>query len=115
MKSKKNIKMKYFFFLLLISLIILKFFNTPYNLYSILNWNYNERMKQQYGYCNNESWGFYDLITKKFNLKDESIKIINDEGHITLKNLFSLKKNNFINAKYLILQTKSWNIFQKST
>jgi hypothetical protein len=103
MKSKKNIKMKYFFFLLIISLIILKFFNTPYNLYSILNWNYNERMKQQYGYCNNESWGFYDLITKKFNLKDESIKIINDEGHVTLENLFSLKKNNFINAKYLIL------------
>jgi hypothetical protein len=60
-------------------------------------------MKQQYGYCNNESWGFYDLITKKFNLKDESIKIINDEGHVTLENLFSLKKNNFINAKYLIL------------
>ena len=87
----------------MIILIILKFFNLPYNLYSILNWNYDERMEQQYGYCKNESWGFYNSITKQFDLKKEKIKIINDEGFITLENLFNLKKSNLINSKYLIL------------
>tara|TARA_B100001287_G_C22627794_1_gene503466 strand:- start:381 stop:815 length:435 start_codon:yes stop_codon:yes gene_type:complete len=106
MKLKKNYNIKIFFLIFIFSLIILKFFNTPYNFYSILNWNYDDRMEQQYGYCKNESWGFYNLITKKFNLKNQNIKIINDEGHVTLENLFNLKKRYTLdnyNTKYLIL------------
>ena len=68
MNLKTSKKIKFLFLILIFLLIVLKFFNTPYNLYSILNWNYNDRMEQQYGYCKNESWGFYNLITKKFNL-----------------------------------------------
>ena len=34
-------------------------------------------MEHEYGYCKNESWGFYNLITKKFNLQNQDIKIIN--------------------------------------
>ena len=119
MKLKKNYNIKNFFLIFIFSLIILKFFNTPYNFYSILNWNYDDRMEQQYGYCKNESWGFYNLITKKFNLKNQNIKIINDEGHVTLENLFDLKKRYALdnnNTKYLILlnfQSKNnENIFQ---
>ncbi len=103
MKLKKKIEVKFLFLFFLILLIILKFFNTPYNLYSLLNWNYEDRMKQQYGNCENESWGFYNLITKKFNLKDQNIKIINDEGHVTLENLFDLKKDNSTDTKYFVL------------
>ena len=106
MKLKKISDIKYLFLILFFLLIILKFFNTPYNLYSILNWNYNDRMEQEYGYCKNESWGFYNLITKKFNLQNQDIKIINDEGHVTLENLFNLKKKySFDNndKKFLIL------------
>ena len=106
MKLKKNYNIKIFFYIFIFSLIILKFFNTPYNFYSILNWNYDDRMEQQYGYCKNESWGFYNLITKKFNLKNQNIKIINDEGHVTLENLFNLKKRYALDnydTKYLIL------------
>lgn len=97
----KNLK-KYFF-LIIMTLIILKLFNTSYNFYSILNWNYQERLKQNYGVCGNESWGFYDIITNKFNLSNSDITIINDEGHITLENLFNLKKNNNTTNTHIIL------------
>jgi len=97
----KNLK-KYFF-LIIMTLIILKLFNTSYNFYSILNWNYKERLKQNYGVCGNESWGFYDIITNKFNLSNSDITIINDEGHITLENLFNLEKNNNTNNVHIIL------------
>jgi len=97
----KNLK-KYFF-LIIMTLIILKLFNTSYNFYSILNWNYKERLKQNYGVCDNESWGFYDIITNKFNLSNSDITIINDEGHITLENLFNLEKNNNTNNVHIIL------------
>ena len=97
----KNLK-KYFF-LIIMTLIILKLFNTSYNFYSILNWNYKERLKQNYGVCGNESWGFYDIITNKFNLSNSDITIINDEGHITLENLFNLAKNNNTNNVHIIL------------
>ena len=95
MKLKKYKNIKYIFSFIFIVFIILKFFNTPYNFYSILNWNYEKRMEQNYGFCKNESWGFYNLITKKFNLQNQDIKIINDEGHVTLENLFNLKKKIF--------------------
>ncbi len=99
MKSKKNYDIKFLSLILIFLLIILKFFNAPYNLYSILNWNYDNRMVQQYGYCKNESWGFYNLITEKFDLKNQNIKIINDEGHVTLENLFDLKKKYSFDTK----------------
>ena len=103
MKLKKNKNLINFFILSLIIIIILKFFNAPYNLYSILNWNYENRMEQAYGNCKNESWGFYNTVNKKFNLKNEDIKIINDDGFVTIEFLFGLKKNNFIETKYFIL------------
>lgn len=97
-KELKNIGLT-----LIIILIILKFFNTPYNLYSILNWNYEKRMEQNYGFCNNESWGFYNLVINKFNLVDNEIFILNDENHVTLENFFNIKKSNKSNTKYIII------------
>ena len=103
MQLKKLNNKKYLLILLVFLFIIFKFFDTPYNLYSILNWNYDERMEQKYGYCKNESWGFYKTIKNKFNLEGENIKIINDEGHVTLENLFNIKKDNSNETKYFIL------------
>lgn len=97
-KELKNIGLT-----LIIILIIFKFFNTPYNLYSILNWNYEKRMEQNYGFCNNESWGFYNLVVNKFNLVDNEIFILNDENHVTLENFFNIKKSNKSNTKYIII------------
>ena len=52
----KEKEVKYIGIVVIILLIIFKFFNTPYNFYSILNWNYEKRMEQNYGFCQNESW-----------------------------------------------------------
>lgn len=101
-KIKRN-KFKQLIFLFLISLGTLKFFEAPYNLYSLLNWNYNDRMEQVYGYCKNESWGFYKTVNDKFDFKDKNLRIFNDEGNVTLENLFNLKKTSENNTQYLMI------------
>ena len=100
MKAKE---IKYIGVIIIIILIIFKFFNTPYNFYSILNWNYEKRMEQNYGFCKNESWGFYNHVIKKFDLSGQEINTINDEGHVTLENLFDIKKSKDNKSNYLIL------------
>ena len=100
MKAKE---IKYVGIIVIIILIIFKFFNTPYNFYSILNWNYEKRMEQNYGFCKNESWGFYNHVIKKFDLSGQEINTINDEGHVTLENLFDIKKSKDNKSNYLIL------------
>ena len=59
-KNKKNI-----LFFIIFFLIIFKFFNTPYNAYSLILWDYDKRMTQAYGFCKNESWGFYNYVISK--------------------------------------------------
>ena len=82
----KNIKILFFF--LIFFLIVVKFFNTSYNSYSILLWDYNKRMTQEYGFCKNESWGFYNYVINKYNLQNKKINIINDEGFVKIHSLF---------------------------
>lgn len=103
MKLMKAKEIKYIGVVVIIILIIFKFFNTPYNFYSILNWNYEKRMEQNYGFCKNESWGFYNHVIKKFDLSGQKINTINDEGHVTLENLFDIKKSKDNKSIYLIL------------
>ena len=55
-------------FYLLFFIVILKYFNTPYKIYSTLKFDYKERMTQTYGFCGNESWGFYNHVIEKYNL-----------------------------------------------
>ncbi len=93
MKFIKNFELKFIFLFFIFLLALFKYFNTPYNIYSILIWNYEKRMEQAYGFCKNHSWGFYNLINKKFNLKKENITIKNDEGFVTLEPLFDFTKN----------------------
>ena len=102
-KFIKEKEVKYIGIIVIILLIIFKFFNTPYNFYSILNWNYEKRMEQNYGFCKNESWGFYNYVIQKFNLNGKEISMINDEGHTTLENLFDIKKSNNNNSNYIVL------------
>ena len=98
-------------FLLFFFIIILKFLNVFYNTYYISVSNYEKRMTSAYGYCKNESWGFFNEVYKKYNLKDKKINIINDEGHVLLDTLFNIKKT-YNDAQYLIvlnLQTTNKN------
>lgn len=103
MKSLNRRKIKFFLPFIILSLIILKFFNTPYNLYSIFNWNYEQRMEQNYGFCEKESWGFSNFVINKFDLKNKEINIINDGGYVTLERIFNIKKINSKNANFLII------------
>ena len=99
-EKKKNYKS---LFLIIFFLIILTFFNTTYNTYSILLSNYEERMIQSYGYCKNESWGFYNHVIKRFNLQNERMKIINHEGKVLIHALFENIKIVDNGFKYLMV------------
>mgnify|MGYP000035072322 FL=1 len=96
----KDIKNFYFLFFFL---IIVKFFNTFYNSYSILLWDYDMRMTQEYGFCKNESWGFYNHVIEKYDLKNEKINIINDEGFVRIYSLFKDLNVADKDYKYLML------------
>ena len=97
----KNIKKSFFF--LIFFLIIIKFFNTFYNGYSLLLWNYDKRMMHEYGFCKNESWGFYNYVIKNYNLQNKKINIINDEGFVRIYSLFKNFNITDKNYKYLII------------
>lgn len=103
MKSLDRNKIKIIFFFIIVYLIVLKFFNTPYNFYSLLNWNYEKRMEQNYGFCENESWGFYNLASKKFDLEKEEINLINDQNFVTPERLFNKIKKDSKKTKFLMI------------
>jgi len=94
-------KQKNFIIFFLLIIFIFQFFKLPYSTYNLLKWDYKNRMAQNYGYCERESWGFYDYVIERFKLKDKSITVINYEGHVTLEFLF-----NFENAVGEHYQTK---------
>ena len=103
-------KFKNFVITFALILFLFQFFKLPYSAYNLLKWDYTNRMTQSYGYCDNESWGFYNYVIEKFELKNKSINIINYEGHVKLDVLFNLNKS--IENKsnyYLILNYQSIN------
>ncbi len=103
-------KFKNFILTFVLILFILQFFKLPYSAYNLLKWDYNNRMTQFYGHCKNESWGFYNYVIEKFELKNKSINIVNYEGHITLDVLFNLNRSIENNSNYyLILNYQSIN------
>ena len=99
----KQIKQINLFIIFILVLFVFQIFKLPYSSYNVFKWDYENRMTQAYGYCEKESWGFYDYVINKFNLKNKSINIINDEGHVTLEFLFNINKSDKINSKYYII------------
>jgi hypothetical protein len=91
------------FFYLIFFIVIIKFFNSPYNAYYILKFDHNARMEKNYGFCKNESWGFYDQVTKKYDLKNQEIRIINDGGYPIIAPLFNMNQTSNKNTRFLIL------------
>ena len=89
---------------LIFVLVIMKFFNTFYGTYFTLKWDYNYRMTQSYGYCNNESWGFYNQVAKKYDLKGQEMRIINDGGYVIIHPLFkNIDQTQNKNSTFLML------------
>ena len=89
---------------LIFFIMIIKLFNAFYSTYYISKWDYKTRMTQHYGYCDRESWGFYNDVSKKFDLNNEEIRIINNGGYVTIDPLFKdINNSKDINSKYLML------------
>ena len=89
---------------LIFFIMIIKLFNAFYSTYYISRWDYKTRMTQHYGYCDRESWGFYEDVSKKFDLKNKEIRIINNGGYVIIDALFKdIKNSKKINSKYLML------------
>lgn len=89
---------------LIFFIMIIKLFNAFYSTYYVSRWDYKTRMTQHYGYCDRESWGFYNDVSKKFDLKNEEIRIINNGGYVTIDPLFKdINNSKDINSKYLML------------
>jgi len=89
---------------LIFFIMLIKLFNAFYSTYYISKWDYKTRMTQHYGYCDRESWGFYEEVSKKFDLKNEEIRIINNGGYVIIDPLFKdINNSKNINSKYLML------------
>ena len=94
----------------LLILFLFQFFKLPFSTYNLLIWDTRERMTQSYGYCERESWGFYDYVIKKFKLENKNINIINHQGHVTLEYLFNINRSIDEQTNYyLILNYESLN------
>ena len=89
---------------LIFFIMIIKLFNAFYSTYYISRWDYKTRMTQHYGYCDRESWGFYEDVSKKFDLKNEEIRIINNGDYVVIDPLFKdINNSENINSKYLMI------------
>lgn len=70
--SKKNFY--YFFFFI----FVVQFYNGFLNTYILLRNNYEERMINNGGYCENQAYGFISFINKKYkDLVELNIPVIN--------------------------------------
>ena len=99
---KSFIKQKrYLVFFILISLIALKFFDLPINVYQIYKTNHENRLEKFYGYCYPNGYGFIKELKKKFNkLKSYIVKLV-----LNFFKFLLLKGN-----EKIITKVNSWKI-----
>lgn len=103
----KNIKLKIYFFSLVIILAI--FTNSFYNFYAIIKRPYKERLMWNYGFgCEKYSYGFIQSIIQKHS-KNESISIINFENMPNMQFLFHKTKINENRQNLILLNLRDKN------
>ena len=94
-------------FVLIVFLLYL--YQLPLNIYSIYLHNYNERLLNNYGYCEKESYGYLENINK--NKNNQNIYSYNFGDFSRSSSVFFFKlKNNFDDKKVVILNYYSNNI-----
>ena len=94
-------------FILIVFLLYL--YQLPLNIYSIYLHNYNERLLNNYGYCEKESYGYLENINK--NKNNQNIYSYNFGDFSRSSSVFFFKlKNNFDDKKVVILNYYSNNI-----
>jgi hypothetical protein len=103
----KNIKLKIYFFSLLIILVI--FTNSFYNFYAIIKRPYEERLMWNYGFgCEKYSYEFIQNIINKYS-ENAPISIINFEKMGKLQFLFHKTKINDVRKNLILLNLKDKN------
>mgnify|MGYP001292587347 CR=1 FL=1 len=104
---------KFILFILLL-IVFSEFYKFPYNVYLILKRPYEERMIRNYGYCNDEGYGYVKKILKDFNFKKFTPKIINKNPTPEIYSLLNLKPDTNIEDIILInfKETLDEDIFQ---
>jgi len=103
----KNIKLKIYFFSLLIIFVI--FTNSFYNFYAIIKRPYEERLMWNYGFgCEKYSYEFIQNIIYKYS-ENEPVSIINFEKMGKLQFLFHKTKINNLRKNLILLNLKDKN------
>ena len=107
MSFKKFFTINFDKFVLIVFLLYL--YQLPLNIYSIYLHNYNERLLNNYGYCEKESYGYVENINK--NKNNQNIYSYNFGDFSRSSSVFFFKlKNNFDDKKVVILNYYSNNI-----
>ena len=93
---------------LLLIIILLSFvhlFDGFENTFKILIRPYETRMQLTHGYCQNESYGFYSDVVKKFQINKYKVYQENYDGYPLFRGFFYKKKTQFDEEFYLLLNS----------
>ncbi len=89
----------YIIFFLLVIVIFDGFTNT----YIVIRENYEKRMLNLAGFCNNQGYGFYKKIIEKFSSNSPNIDVINYNDYPTPKGYFFNHQKGYYNKSQIIL------------
>ena len=101
----KKIKNLNSFFLIIILLSFVHLFDGFENTFKILIRPYETRMQLTHGYCQNESYGFYSDVVKKFQINKYKVYQENYDGYPLFRGFFYKKKTQFDEEFYLLLNS----------
>ena len=101
----KKIKNLNSFFLIIILLSFVHLFDGFENTFKILIRPYETRMQLTHGYCQNESYGFYSDVVKKYQINKYKVYQENYDGYPLFRGFFYKKKTQFDEEFYLLLNS----------
>ena len=90
------------FLLIIFFVFLIHYFEGFKNIYKISKRDYISRMERTHGYCNNEAFGFYNQMVKKYNINKYEVIQQNYEVYPLLRGFFyekELKKD----KKFLLI------------
>ena len=80
------------FLLIIFFVFLIHYFEGFKNIYKIFNRDYISRMERTHGYCNKESFGFYNQMVKKYNINKYNVIQQNYETYPLLRGFFYEKE-----------------------
>jgi len=80
------------FLLTIFFVFLIHYFEGFRNIYEIFKRDYINRMERTHGYCNKESFGFYNQIVKKYNINKYEVIQQNYEVYPLLRGFFYEKE-----------------------